>query len=570
MLRTVTVALVLSTTLCAGPDLAVIRSANRVERLAGKESMQARVDTQLRAAQILADVYPDGSKQFLDRALANLGQITISRGMVMSLMAVASERGRPLLLNTRDKPLAYSLVINYLTSRAQTSSAAGVLRQAAAQSVVGVSVNIVPLMKGVTASDPVEAIDLVGFLFAHPKLLADPLAISQAAGVASAGLASTAAGNPEQARVALRRLWTLSQSHDFQELPAFPGPYSVSVGGAPAQVANSHEVLKLRLGALAKVIDPETYTKHQAEFAKWSEALATVQSLEQVAVGQLPQLPSAVVPFDRVTAMANLRRRPTLQDKVRAAQEIMNRPEVSLDQKRYAAGFVISLVEAVPDAAERSAVGLMLLNEQAIYPLGKATVERVVRLQLNGKNPSDRDPETYGDLADAIDAFHLTVGRDIPSISARLELLRLGRLVSETYDFSLPSLGGGKVSLRSLRGKVVLLNFWATWCGPCRSEMPVLEKLYREFAATGFTVIAVSDEDKAAAQDFVQSFGYTFPVLLDPDRRVFDHFRVIAIPATKMFGRDGRLVAELASTTEGELRQLLQKLQTGSEATKPR
>jgi len=111
-------------------------------------------------------------------------------------------------------------------------------------------------------------------------------------------------------------------------------------------------------------------------------------------------------------------------------------------------------------------------------------------------------------------------------------------------DFTLTDLIGKNWSLRGLRGKVVLVNFWATWCPPCRKEMPDLEALYERFKDQGFVVLAISDEDSAKVQPFIAERKVTYPVLLDPGRTVNTLFAVEGIPKSFVYDRDGKLVAE--------------------------
>jgi len=113
-------------------------------------------------------------------------------------------------------------------------------------------------------------------------------------------------------------------------------------------------------------------------------------------------------------------------------------------------------------------------------------------------------------------------------------------------DFKLPSLNGTAISLSSLRGKVVFLNVWATWCGPCREEMPSIETLYEEFAKDpDFVVLAVSQdsEGRKAVDSYVHQNGYKFTVLLDPQNEVGDAYDVSGIPETFIIDRTGRIVA---------------------------
>jgi pSer/pThr/pTyr-binding forkhead associated (FHA) protein/peroxiredoxin len=112
-------------------------------------------------------------------------------------------------------------------------------------------------------------------------------------------------------------------------------------------------------------------------------------------------------------------------------------------------------------------------------------------------------------------------------------------------DFTLPYLTGSEVALDKIRGKVVLLNFWATWCGACRSEMPSLEALYRDFRHyPDFAVLTVSIDQrgKPAVAQFMASKGYNFPVLLDTSNVTSAAYGVSGIPSTFVIGRNGQII----------------------------
>jgi len=113
-------------------------------------------------------------------------------------------------------------------------------------------------------------------------------------------------------------------------------------------------------------------------------------------------------------------------------------------------------------------------------------------------------------------------------------------------NFSLDSLDGHKVSLEALRGKVVFLNVWATWCGPCLEEMPSMETLFDEFKTRNdFVMLAVSQDTKGrdAVQSYVRKNGYHFTILLDPDNKVSETYDVSGVPETFIIDRTGRIVA---------------------------
>ena len=111
--------------------------------------------------------------------------------------------------------------------------------------------------------------------------------------------------------------------------------------------------------------------------------------------------------------------------------------------------------------------------------------------------------------------------------------------------FSLPLLGGGEVALDSLRGKVVFVNFWATWCTPCRLEAPSLQRLYATLKGDGFEVLGISIDaarDDEAVRRFKSDFSLAFPVPLDPTKRVYDRYLVGGVPETYLVDVDGKIL----------------------------
>ena len=144
------------------------------------------------------------------------------------------------------------------------------------------------------------------------------------------------------------------------------------------------------------------------------------------------------------------------------------------------------------------------------------------------------------------------------SLDAAGALLELRERIQQENGFTLTSIDGKTYTLAGLKGRVVLLNFWATWCPPCRKEMPDMEKLYRELESKGLTVLAVSDEDRETVTKFLEKNPYTFPVLLDAGRKVNTAFMVEGIPKTFIFDREGRLaVQSVDMRTEAQFRELL-------------
>ena len=109
-------------------------------------------------------------------------------------------------------------------------------------------------------------------------------------------------------------------------------------------------------------------------------------------------------------------------------------------------------------------------------------------------------------------------------------------------DFTLHSVDGTNLRLQEQRGRVVLVNFWASWCGPCRQEMPHLNKLYDKYRASGFVLLGVNIDDNArAATDLAAKLGLKFPVLLDTAKTVSRLYEMGAMPSTVVIDREGRV-----------------------------
>jgi peroxiredoxin len=150
----------------------------------------------------------------------------------------------------------------------------------------------------------------------------------------------------------------------------------------------------------------------------------------------------------------------------------------------------------------------------------------------------------YVELASLVRYEHVQVAEDGAQFAAAMAKLEADDAKRQQADFTLTDLHGKTWSLKDLRGKVVLLNFWATWCPPCRKEMPDLEALYERFKEQGLVVLAISDEDAAKVTPFLAERNITYPVLLDPGRKVNEQLQIEGIPKTFVYDRGGKLVAQ--------------------------
>ena len=129
--------------------------------------------------------------------------------------------------------------------------------------------------------------------------------------------------------------------------------------------------------------------------------------------------------------------------------------------------------------------------------------------------------------------------------------IRILKNRQDPINFTLPLLGGRNASLSSYKGKVVILNFWATWCPPCRAEMPSMETLYQRFKNQGLEILAVDlGEERSEVQQFINNNRYTFPVLLDLDGKNITRYGVSGIPTTYILDREGKIIARIVGSIQ--------------------
>ncbi len=130
-------------------------------------------------------------------------------------------------------------------------------------------------------------------------------------------------------------------------------------------------------------------------------------------------------------------------------------------------------------------------------------------------------------------------------------------------DFQLDQLGGPPTKMSDYRGKVVLLNFWATWCAPCKKEMPEMQAAYDALKDQGFVVLALNFGEKAAkAEKLVKEMGLTFPILLDPDVEVAEQHRVVSLPVTFFIDPKGIIKEQVfgGSLTKQQITEVFKRL----------
>jgi peroxiredoxin len=171
-----------------------------------------------------------------------------------------------------------------------------------------------------------------------------------------------------------------------------------------------------------------------------------------------------------------------------------------------------------------------------------------------------KEQDAYLELASLVRYEHVSAALDSRQYAAAMAKLEADDQHRNEANFTLTDLSGKSWTLKDLRGKVVLVNFWATWCPPCRKEMPDLEILKQRFGPQGLVILGISDEDAATVQPFVTQQKVTYPILLDSGRKVNGLFQIDGIPKTFIYDREGEIVAQsIDMRTQKQFLEMLAK-----------
>lgn len=203
-----------------------------------------------------------------------------------------------------------------------------------------------------------------------------------------------------------------------------------------------------------------------------------------------------------------------------------------------------------------------LANLSTEGDFGRDTLQEVTTTlaeSLREQAPTGKQgEEMYSELASLVRYEHMKAESDNPQFAKAMAQLDAVDQARQKADFTLTDIQGKPWHLADLRGKVVLVNFWATWCPPCRKEMPDLQALYDKYKDQGFVVLAISDEEAAKVNPFLGERKISYPVLLDPGRKVNELYKIEGIPKSFVYDRNGNLVAQsIDMRTRGQFQQML-------------
>ena len=207
-------------------------------------------------------------------------------------------------------------------------------------------------------------------------------------------------------------------------------------------------------------------------------------------------------------------------------------------------------IRQLPAGTNKQRLAVTLASRSTEGDAGKDTLQEVATTLAESlrEQPIATGPQgpemPYSELAERVHYEHVQVTLDDRQYAAALSKVEADDLRHQQADFTLTDLHGKAWALKDLRGQVVLVNIWATWCPPCRSEMPDLESIYKRFKKDGLIVLAISDEEAGKVKQFVDEYGLSYPILLDSDKSVHKQYTIEGLPRSFVYDRDGKLIAQ--------------------------
>lgn len=206
-------------------------------------------------------------------------------------------------------------------------------------------------------------------------------------------------------------------------------------------------------------------------------------------------------------------------------------------------------IRALPASTNKLKLAVYLASRATEGDFGHDTLQEVTTTLAEAVQQAPPDEKSaqaaYSELAQLARYEHMQVSLDSPQFKAAMAKLESDDAQRQQANFTLTDLQGKSWTLKDLKGKVVLVNFWATWCPPCQKEMPDLEALYSRYKDQGFVILAISeDEETNKVSPFIAEHKISYPILLDLGQKVNNLFQVEGIPKSFVYDREGKLVAQ--------------------------
>ena len=578
LLPRLTISLAILLTASPAPAQTKIQAiAREIEADAKRENPRLGIDTLIRASERLRSVDPATARHLLDVGAPWLGSFPapsyFTYRFMISYARIDLDAAEKAGAAIGDKKWVYMALIEQSARVKDYARVNRLARRAAEDGFYSSNSGgaIAFALRLMVRDAPQDAATLLNervadFPEAHPQA-SDVHALLNA-------LAAFPSPDAELTRAALQKAFAAIDRPDFKENATdFEEAATYQIHEREIKTATTFETVLLPAAAYLAVFDSEAFHTRVASLPDWGPSLADLppgdlpkiarSSMTLVYKSHSGQTKPAPLPdiskmsFQEALAAAHSREFPASYF---ILTRVATRSDFTAEQRKAAFEEIFSLSRqadppmryqnarwALSKAAESKIEGLFA--EAALEWLGAfdAAVSSNDRFLLSDQEHGLRHDELLK-LDDLFQRHDFAPPQPHPSIVSRRALARLDRAASEIADFSLPSVNGTTFRLRDMKSKIVLIDFWATWCPPCRDALPAIEKIHRDWNSKGVVVLGVDDEPAATIRSFISKNGITYPTLLDPDRKVHELFGVDGngqgIPLTVVFDREGKFVGE--------------------------
>jgi peroxiredoxin len=530
-------------------DTEVEKAALRLDLVAAKAPRALAMEFRMRAAESLQAKHPELARKLVDQTLAELRSgkdWVVGEGVIQSLAQLSPSDALSVLMNL--VPGYEQIVISALVQSGSTDRAAALyvdlLKQHRARAA-GASSLLGPMAK----QNPAQATKLFSDVLAT---LPDPLDPADAAWIVNtAAIVATFA--PEAAAGALEQVLKAASLPDYgaNSNPMMLGAFTA--GSKPVNTTNTRDTMLLAAAVRLRALAPDRLPKYREALSRWDvSGPLQLKSIYRSSPPAMPADETRVLNNSITQRMGQIRGKATDAERGELVRQIAK----DIDSLPPGTGKV-SNIRTLAGYSTEGDLGKETLTAVGATLAGAIRDSYPVMFAAKSAYPYG---EPYIELAKFVRYEGIAAPFPDPALDAAGALLELRERILQESGFTLTGLDGKRYTLADLKGRVVMLNFWATWCPPCRKEMPDMEKLSIELESKGLTILAVSNEDRETVERFLAKTPYSFPVLLDPGGKVHATFQANAIPKTFIFDREGRLAAQaIDMRTESQFRELLKR-----------
>jgi thiol-disulfide isomerase/thioredoxin len=568
----------LTCTLCAESKLEAL--AAQIEADAAREEIRLGMDTRIRAAERLRLVDPGTAKHILESGLPILSKplkpsYLVYRFMI-SYALIDLDAAEKAGITVADKDWAYTALIEQSARVKDYSRVVRLVSSAEREgqySVAAINFGLETMKRNV----PMQAEALL-----RERVGAFPT--SRATDREVRSLLSTLAVFPsidsQLAREAIHKIFEAIDRPDFRKYDSESEvTANYVVHGKQIETATTYDTVLFPSAAYLSVFDAEAYHAHEASLPEWRSNLEEVRWFDLPGIVRTNMvvrhkgIPAQSAKPENASEPRPVYSKMTYMDALATASKLdpsghfggllalARRKDLSAEQHKEVFGELWTVAPEIPIWPRyngmRSAFGLAV-ESRIDGVFGPAVLAWIATLDEAAKSdePMLASAHEHGDfhewyrqLADLFEQRDFALGHPHPSIVSRLALRSFDVVAYEHVDFSLPSIDGKTFHLADLKGKIVLIDFWATWCPPCRDALPVIEKIHREWRDKGLVVLGIDDEAGSVIGPFLTKNGITYPTLLDPDRKIHNLFgqdgNGQGIPLTVVFDRNGKFVGRV-------------------------